>query len=205
MSVLQRWGLWKEEPRRTAAILGSLLLSLALSPRAHAVTAVIDFNDNRNTTANFQLITNGPQGKVTNLNIGGRNAVETGGTSANRFLYVALPKGFFKSSKAVWVVVDYYDQGIDTFSVHYDVNGTDTAVQSYGSNAIITKHDTNAWTTYSSVLVGVDFEEKGPGGADVSRTRARVAGSGVASSCSFRIRSSSWYWRSAAAGCPTPA
>ena len=88
MSVLQRWGLLKEEPRRTAAILGSLLLTFALSPRAHAVTAVIDFNDTRNTTTNVQLITTGPQGKVTNLTIGGRNAVETGGTSANEFLYV---------------------------------------------------------------------------------------------------------------------
>jgi carboxypeptidase family protein/NHL repeat-containing protein len=40
MSVLQRWGPWKTEPRCTAVILGSLLLALTLSPRAHAVTAV---------------------------------------------------------------------------------------------------------------------------------------------------------------------
>src|SRR5436305_2051221 len=47
MSVLQPLGLWKEEPRRAAVILGSLLLTLTLSPRAHAVTtASIDGHSN---------------------------------------------------------------------------------------------------------------------------------------------------------------
>src|SRR5713101_3172020 len=47
MSALQRWSPWKEEPRRTAVILGSLLLTLALGTRAHAVTAVsIDGHSN---------------------------------------------------------------------------------------------------------------------------------------------------------------
>src|SRR5438876_981019 len=47
MSVLQRWSAWKEEPRRTAVILGSLLLTFALGTRAHAVTAVsIDGHSN---------------------------------------------------------------------------------------------------------------------------------------------------------------
>jgi sugar lactone lactonase YvrE len=40
MSVLQRLRLWKEEPRRAAVILGSLLLALTLSSSARAVTAV---------------------------------------------------------------------------------------------------------------------------------------------------------------------
>jgi NHL repeat-containing protein len=40
MSVLQRWGPWNPRTRRPAAMLGSLLLALTLSPRAHAVTAV---------------------------------------------------------------------------------------------------------------------------------------------------------------------
>jgi hypothetical protein len=102
------------------------------------------------------------------LNVGGRNAVQTGGTTDNQFLYVALPKDMFKSSPAVWVVVEYYDQGTDTFGVHYtDNTGADTPVLSYGSAALITKHDTKSWTTYNAVLPKFGFTEAGPGGADV--------------------------------------
>jgi hypothetical protein len=146
------------------ALLGGLLLTLALSPRAHAVTAVIDFNDTQNT-ANVQLITNGPHGQVTNLTIGGRNAVETGGTSVNRYLYMALPTGLFATSKAVWAVVDYYDQGADTFSVDYRGKGGNTTAGE--APPYVTKHDTKAWTRYSIQLTRFNFTEIGPGGADL--------------------------------------
>jgi hypothetical protein len=147
------------------AALGLSLL-FGVAGAASATTAVIDFNNTKNS-ANATLVTTGPNGAVTMTNVGGRNAVMTGGTSANEFLYVALPAGLFKGAKAVWVAVEYYDQASGTFEVHYDVNGTDTAVQSYGSPAVITNHGTKAWTTYTSVLAGADFQEKGPGGADV--------------------------------------
>lgn len=41
MSVLQRLSPWKQEPRRAAVILGSLLLTLALGPPARAVTSAV--------------------------------------------------------------------------------------------------------------------------------------------------------------------
>src|SRR5229473_92037 len=85
-----------------------LSLLLGMAGAASATTAVIDFNTPGMTTASTQLIATGPNGKTTMTNIGGRNAVQTGGTSDNEFLYVALPKDLFKSSKAVWVVVEYY-------------------------------------------------------------------------------------------------
>ena len=40
MSVFQRWGPWKEEPRHASVILGSLLLALTFGPPARAVTYV---------------------------------------------------------------------------------------------------------------------------------------------------------------------
>jgi hypothetical protein len=144
------------------AALGLPLL-LGLPAVANATTAVIDFNTPSMTTANTLLITNGPNGKTTTTNVGGRNAVQTGGTSDNQFLYIALPKGLFKSSKAVWAIVEYYDQGTDTFQLHYDSNGTDTASQ----EAPITKHDTKAWVSHTFKMPGADFTEQGPGGADV--------------------------------------
>src|SRR5438876_1110503 len=143
-----------------------LSLLLGVAGAASATTAVLDFNTPSMTTASTQLVTTGPNGKTTMTNVGGRNAVQTGGTSDNEFLYVALPKGLFKSSKAVWAVIDYYDQGTDTFSTHFtDTSGSDTMAEA--NLLATTKHDTKAWTTYSIQLVGFGFTEAGPGGADV--------------------------------------
>jgi hypothetical protein len=71
MSVLQRWGLWKEEPRRAAVILGSLLLALTLSPAARATTYVtVDGHPNPVTlvegeTATFHFDVANPGGTAT--------------------------------------------------------------------------------------------------------------------------------------------
>src|SRR5438270_6965789 len=82
----------------------SLLLGAAGAASATSVT--LDFNDTKNSTANAQLLSSAPNGAVKTLNVGGRNAVQTGGTSDNQFLYVGLPKGVFDNSKAVWAVID---------------------------------------------------------------------------------------------------
>jgi hypothetical protein len=145
-----------------------LSLLLGVVGAAGATTAVIDFNDSSKSTANTLLVTSEANGKATNLNIGGRNAVQTGGTSDNEFLYVTIPKGLFANSKTVWTVIEFYDQGTDQFGVHYtDTTGADVAVQSYGADAKVTKHDTKAWATYNTQLAGFGFTEAGPGSADV--------------------------------------
>jgi hypothetical protein len=140
-----------------------LPLLLGAAAAANATTAVIDFNTPSMTTANTLLLANAPNGAVTMTNVAGRNAVQTGGTSDNEFLYIGLPKGLFKNSKSVWAVVDYYDQGTDQFQLHYDSNGSDTPSM---ENAI-TKHDTGAWTTHTFKMPQFGFTEGGPGGADV--------------------------------------
>jgi hypothetical protein len=145
-----------------------LSLLVGAAGAAHATTATIDFNDPGMSTAGTALISTAPNGKVVMGKFGDRNAVQTGGTTDNQFLYVALPKDLFKNSKALWIVVEYYDQGKDQFGIHYtDIDGQDTDVLSYGSPANITKHDTKAWLTYSSALPTFGFKEAGPGGADV--------------------------------------
>src|SRR5207302_509190 len=92
-----------------------LPLLLGAAGVAGATTVTLDFNDTKNSTASTQLLASAPNGAVKNVNVGGRNAVQTGGTTDNQFLYVAVPKGAFANSKAVWVTVGYYDQGTDTF------------------------------------------------------------------------------------------
>src|SRR5690242_19210854 len=69
-----------------------LPMLLCVAGAASATTATIDFNTPANTTANTQLLATGPNGKTTTTNVGGRNAVQTGGTTDNEFLYVSLPK-----------------------------------------------------------------------------------------------------------------
>src|SRR5438552_1017445 len=80
------------------ALLGLCLLMGVAGAASAVTTAVIDFNTPANTTASTQLITTNADGKPTTVQIGGRNAVQTGGSSSNEFLYVALPKDLFKSS-----------------------------------------------------------------------------------------------------------
>jgi Carbohydrate family 9 binding domain-like len=140
-----------------------LTLLLGAAGVASATTVTLDFNDTKNSTANTQVLSSAPMGAVKNVNVGGRNAVQTGGTSDNEFLYVALPKGAFSSTKPLWAVIEYYDQGTDTFQFHYDAAGTDTTV---GEGAV-TKHDTKAWATHVYSLPGADLQEMGPGGADI--------------------------------------
>ena len=143
-----------------------LPLLLGAAAAAHATSVVLDFNDTKNNTASTQLLASAPNGAVKNINIGGRNAVQTGGTTDNQFLYVALPKGAFANSKAVWAVIDYYDQGTDAFATHFtDSSGSDKTAEA--NLLATTKHNTKAWTTYSIQLTGFGFTEAGPGGADV--------------------------------------
>jgi len=146
--------------------LTALCLLLGAAGAASATSVTLDLNDTKNSTANTQLLSSAPNGAVTMTNVGGRNAVQTGGTSDNQFLYVALPKGVFDNSKALWAVIDYYDLGTDTFATHFtDADGND--VQAEANLLATTKHDTKAWQTYSIQLVGAKFTEAGPGGADV--------------------------------------
>jgi hypothetical protein len=149
-----------------------LPLLLGAAAVAHATDVTIDFDDTKSSTSNTQLLSSAPYGAVTNLNIGGRNAVQTGGTADNEFLYVALPKDSFKGAKGLWAVVDYYDQGgvdlsgagtADTFQFHYDAAGTDTTA----SEAAVQKHNTNKWLQHVYSMPGFDLQELGPGGADI--------------------------------------
>src|SRR5438552_19078111 len=76
-----------------------LSLLLGAAGAASATSVVLDFNDTKNTTTDVKLITSNADGAVKNVNVGGRNAVQTGGDGTNDFLYVALPKGVFDKAK----------------------------------------------------------------------------------------------------------
>ena len=127
-----------------------LSLLLGVAGAASATTAVIDFNTPSMTTASTQLIANGPNGKTTMTNIGGRNAVMTSGTSAGEFLYVALPKGLFKGAKDVWATVEYYDQGTDAmgtgkFQLHYDAGTDASTLDMTNGQGAIHQYQTKMW------------------------------------------------------------
>src|SRR5262245_3420181 len=65
------------------AALGLAML-LATARTVSATTATIDFNDSKNSTTNTNLLSDAPNGKTTTVNSGGRNAVQTGGTTDNQ-------------------------------------------------------------------------------------------------------------------------
>ena len=84
----------------------ALLLLLGAEGTAGATTVTLDFSDPTHSTANVKLITTNADGAVQNVNVGGRNAVQTGGGTGG-FLYVGLPKDAFANSRAVWASVEY--------------------------------------------------------------------------------------------------
>src|SRR5206468_7439558 len=76
-------------------------------------------------------------------------------------------------AKDVWATVEYYDQGTDAtgtgqFQLHYDA-GTDATgiLDMTDQQDAVHQNQTKMWLSHSWNLAGADFEEAGPGGADI--------------------------------------
>jgi hypothetical protein len=140
-----------------------LPLLLGVAGAASATQAVVDFQDT--TKSSNAKVLDTADGKLTQVTVGGRKAVQTGGSNGtNGYIYVSLPKDLFKDAKAVWAQVEYFDQGTDTFQLEYDSkNGTD---QSAEANPV-TKHDTKAWATHTFILRDFNLQAGDANGADL--------------------------------------
>src|SRR5688572_11090946 len=101
----------------------SLAALLGVAGSAGAVTSVIDFNDASKTKDVKAL------GTTTTVREADIGAVKTSGTDGTEgFLALDVTNDLFKDSKALWVRVDYFDQGTDSFQLEYDTADDPVAV-----------------------------------------------------------------------------
>jgi hypothetical protein len=141
-----------------------LSLLLGVAGAAGAATATLDLTDPTKTT-NVTLVAN-DDGKTTEVTEGGIKAVQTSGADDGTYgyLYLNVKDDLFKDSKALWVRVDYFDQGTDTFQVEYDTEAD--PVQRVPTNPRL-KADTRVWTSYTVKLIDFQLQGRQDGGSDV--------------------------------------
>jgi hypothetical protein len=130
-----------------------LSLLLGAAGAASAITSVLDFNDPTKSTGDLTLVTSNADGKPTDSSRGSFKVKMTGGTDANRYIYVDVKDGLFDKSAALWMRVDYYDEGTDQFQIDYNGDDVDASTGDRTENAVKTgnpgskqKFDTKSWT-----------------------------------------------------------
>jgi len=147
------------------AALGLSLL-LGAGGAATAATAVVDFSD-ETKTSNAKVVAN-DNGKTTPVTQADVKAVQTGGVEGNQYLYIDIQDDLFKDSKAVWVRVDYFDQGTDSFQLEYDSTGENIDEDSIRALVPVrTKSDTKVWTQQTWQLLDFGLKGRQTGGADL--------------------------------------
>jgi hypothetical protein len=144
-----------------------LALLVSTAGAASAATAVADFSD-PTKTSNVTLVANA-DGKTTEVTEGGTKAVQTGGTADGTvgYLYLNVQDDLFKDSKALWVRVDYFDQGTDTWHVEYD---TEDDPHARVASAARRKFDTRVWTSHTVKLLNFQLQGRQAGGSDIAIT-----------------------------------
>jgi hypothetical protein len=128
----------------------TLALFLGAVGAAGAATAVIDFAD---ASKNKDLALATPaDGKVTEVTQQGRKGVQTG-ADGGHYLYLNVTDDLFKGAKVVYMNVEYFNAGTDSFQVEYGGTVDDGSGTLVEDAALIAnppskaKGDTQTWTS----------------------------------------------------------
>ncbi len=151
-------------------------LLLGVVGAAGAATAVIDFHD-RTHDSNAALVTDQAEGKLTDVTAAKLQGVKTSGDSSTEgFLYLNVQDDLFKDAPILYVDVQYFNQGKDSFGVKYngvaidaDGNKTDTPDLDAGPNPKV-KGDTQTWSSQVFTLPNAKLNGSLPGKADIAIT-----------------------------------
>ena len=148
-----------------------LTLLLGAAGAASAATAVLDLRD-PSANSNVTMVTNA-DGKITEVTQKGLKGVQTGGDGTNQFLYLDVKDDLFKGAKALYMNVEYFNAGTDSFAVEYgsavdDGTGTLTDDPLLGANpGTKVKSDTQSWTTQVFTLANPKLQGGMDGKADI--------------------------------------
>jgi hypothetical protein len=144
-----------------------LSLLLGVAGGASAVTATLDFTD-PTKTKDVALVAN-DDGKTTEVTEGGIKAVKTSGSDDGTvgYLYLNVTDDLFKDANTLWVRVDYFDQGEDTWHVEYD---TEADPYARVASAARRKFDTRVWTSHTVKLINFQLQGRQDGGSDIAIT-----------------------------------
>ena len=92
----------------------------------------------------------------------GRYTRRTDQNSGNPYMFFKVDDGYiYGSGDTVTVRVTYYDQGTDSWELHYDANDS-----VYKSAGVVQKTNTGRWITREFVLGDARFANRQAGGAD---------------------------------------
>jgi hypothetical protein len=148
----------------------TLALLMGTVGAAGAATAVIDFADaSQNKEAAIVL---NADGKVTEVTQKDRKGVQTG-ADGGQYLYINVTDGLFTGAKALYMNVEYFNAGTDSFAVQYGGSADD------GSGTVVdqadltanpptkVKADTQTWTSQVFTLAAPKLLGGMEGKADI--------------------------------------
>ncbi len=136
----------------------SLLLGVAGA--ASAATAIVDFTDT--TKSADAVVVKNADGAITEVKEGTVNAAQTGGKAGNQYLYVDVKDGLFKEGSTIYIRVEYFDQGTDTWQLEYPT-ADDAAVT---AQPVVQKNDTRVWKSITFKQVDAVLNGQQDGKAD---------------------------------------
>jgi hypothetical protein len=142
----------------TTALGLSLLLGVA--GIAGASTATLDFDTGKLTDAS---VPTGANGATTTVKEGTVNAVQTGGTADNQYLYVDVKDGLIAAGKTLYVQVEYLDKGTDTWQMEYNTDSDPATL----AQPVVNKTDTGAWKSITFKQTDANLTGAGDGKSDL--------------------------------------
>jgi len=143
----------------TTALALSLLLGVA--GFASAATAVIDFTDSTKNS-NATVVKNA-DGAIADFKEGSTNVAKTGGAAGNQYLYVDVKDDLFKAGDTVYVQVQYYDVGADTWQLEYNTDSDPATL----AQPVVQKNDTKALKTITFKQTDANLTGAQDGKADL--------------------------------------
>jgi len=143
----------------TTALALSLLLGVA--GFASAATAVIDFTDStKNTDA---TVVKNADGAIADFKEGTFNVAKTGGAAGNQYLYVDVKDGLFNAGDTVYIQVQYFDAGTDTWQLEYNTDSDPATL----AQPVVQKNDTKVWKSITFKQVDANLTGGLDGKADI--------------------------------------
>jgi len=138
-----------------------LSLLLGAAGGASAATAVINFNDAAQTVD--ATVVKNADGAVTEVKEGTSTVAKTGGVEGSQYLYVDVKDGLIAAGKPVYIQVEYFDSGADTWQLEYNtVDDPATLAQ-----PVVQKNDTKVFKTITFKQVNAELAGGLDGKADL--------------------------------------
>jgi hypothetical protein len=169
-TLLYYLGEERKQQMKGFAFATTLALLLGTAGAAGAATAVIDFADpGQNKDA---AIVANADGQFTEVTQKGRKGVQTG-AGGGQYLYINVTDNLFQGARALYLNVEYFNAGTDSFRVEYNGAVDDGSgelvddIAAVGNPPVKVKSDTQTWTSQVFTLANPRLAGGLDGSADI--------------------------------------